>query len=228
MKKWVKWLIAIVIIVVLAGVIIAFLNKDGKDAATNSSNNDGVETKVKQGEMKIDATATGVIAVANKVAPDYEDLELQVQMDELDIPNIKVDQEVTINVAALPDRTFKGKVKQIAEQGQVQNGVSSFPVVISLDKTDGLKAGMTADASILVQEKSNAIYLPIEAVQKDDDNRYYVMLPKKDKNGKTKKEKKIVKTGLHNEDNIEITKGLSKGDKVILPSNKSNTQASGF
>lgn len=228
MKKWVKWLIAIVVIVVIAGVIITFLNKDNKDAATNGSKNDGVETKVKQGEMKIDATATGVIAAANKAVPNYDDLELQVQMDELDIPNVKVDQEVTVNVTALPDKTFKGKVKQIAEQGQVQNGVSSFPVIISLDQTDGLKAGMTADASILVQEKANAVYLPIEAVQKDDDNRYYVMLPKKDKNGKVKKEKKVVETGLHNEDNIEITKGLSKGDKVILPSNKSNTQASGF
>lgn len=74
-------------------------------------------------------------------------------MDELDIPNIKKDQEVKVTVTALPDKTYTGKVKEIAEQGQVQNGVSSFSVIISLDKTDDLKAGMTADASILVNEK---------------------------------------------------------------------------
>ncbi|MBA5745340.1 HlyD family secretion protein, partial [Escherichia coli] len=72
-------------------------------------------------------------------------------------------------------------------QGQVQNGVSSFSVIISLDKTDDLKAGMTADASILVNEKKDALYVPIEAVQKDSDDKYYVLVPEEKDNGKTKK-----------------------------------------
>ncbi|EUJ28823.1 hypothetical protein MFLO_11759 [Listeria floridensis FSL S10-1187] len=223
MKKWVKWLIAIIVIVVLAGAIIVFLTM-GKDTNT-SKTSDNVEVTVKQGEMKINATAAGVVSAENQAAPNYDKLNLQVQMDELDIPNVKVGQEVKVNITALPDKAITGKVEKIAEQGQVQNGVSSFPVVISLDNVKDLKAGMTADASILVHEKANAIYLPIEAVQKDDNDKYYVMIPKKDKNGKTTKEKKFVETGLHNEDNIEITKGLAKGDKVILPSKKTSTLA---
>ncbi len=221
-----KWIIAIIVIVVIGGGVIWFLNKGGEKKATDTS--DFVTTKVKQGDMKINATGTGAIVPQNKQFPDYDELEFQAQMDELDIPNIKIDQVVKVTVTALPDKTFTGKVKTIADQGQAQNGVSSFPVTISLDNTDGLKSGMTADASILVNEKKDALYVPIEAVQKDDDNRYYVMTPKKEKEGRTKKEKQFVETGLHNEDNIEITKGLKKGDTVILPSQKSTTTEGGF
>ncbi|WP_088810766.1 MULTISPECIES: efflux RND transporter periplasmic adaptor subunit [Listeria] len=221
-----KWIIAIIVIVVIGGGVIWFLNKGGEKKSADTS--DFVTTKVKQGDMKINATGTGAIVPQNKQFPDYDELEFQAQMDELDIPNIKVDQAVTVSVTALPDKTFKGKVKTIADQGQAQNGVSSFPVTISLENTDGLKSGMTADASILVNEKKDALYVPIEAVQKDDDNRYYVMVPKKEKEGRTKKEKQFVETGLHNEDNIEITKGLKKGDTVILPSQKSTTTEGGF
>ncbi|EUJ27216.1 hypothetical protein LMUR_10257 [Listeria grayi FSL F6-1183] len=167
--------------------------------------------------MKINATGTGAISPENQQLPDYDKLQLVAQMDELDIPDIKKDQKVKISVAAIPNKTYTGKVKEIAKQGQVQNGVSSFKVTISLDKKDKLKAGMTADASILVHENKHAIYVPIEAVQKNDDDRYYVYVPKKNKDGKTKQVKKFVETGLHNEDNIEITKGLEKGDTVILP-----------
>lgn len=215
MKKWIKWLITIIIIVVVVGGIGLFFAMNKKDDASGTSKL--VTTKVKQGDMKINATGTGAISPENQQLPDYDKLQLVAQMDELDIPDIKKDQKVKISVAAIPNKTYTGKVKEIAKQGQVQNGVSSFKVTISLDKKDKLKAGMTADASILVHENKHAIYVPIEAVQKNDDDKYYVYVPKKNKDGKTKQVKKFVETGLHNEDNIEITKGLEKGGTVILP-----------
>ncbi|EAE5096714.1 HlyD family efflux transporter periplasmic adaptor subunit, partial [Listeria monocytogenes] len=198
MKKWVKWLIVIVIIAVVAVGAVFLLSKNSGSVTQEKL----VTAKVKQGDMKINATGTGAISPVNTQVPDYDELQLVAQMDELDIPNIKKDQEVKVTVTALPDKTYTGKVKEIAEQGQVQNGVSSFSVIISLDKTDDLKAGMTADASILVNEKKDALYVPIEAVQKDSDDKYYVLVPEEKDNGKTKKVKKFVETGLHNEDNI--------------------------
>lgn len=215
MKKWIKWLIWIIVIVVVVGGISLFFVMNKQDAS--SGTNKFVTTKVKQGDLKVSATGTGAISTENQKMPDYDKLQLVAQIDELDIPDIKKNKKVKISVTAIPNKTYTGKVKEIAKQGQVQNGVSSFKVIISLDKQNKLKAGMTADASILVHEKKHAIYLPIEAVQKNDDDKYYVSIPKKNKNGKTKQVKKFVKTGLHNEDNIEITKGLKKGDTVILP-----------
>ncbi|MBC2090804.1 HlyD family efflux transporter periplasmic adaptor subunit [Listeria welshimeri] len=219
MKKWVKWLIVIVIIAVVAVGAVFLLSKNNGSVTEEKL----VTAKVKQGDMKINATGTGAISPENTQVPDYDKLQLVAQMDELDIPNIKKDQEVKITVTALPDKTYKGKVKEIAEQGQVQNGVSSFSVIISIDKTDALKAGMTADASILVKEKKDALYVPIEAVQKDSDDKYYVLVPEEKENGKTKKVKKFVETGLHNEDNIEIIKGVKKDQKVILPTQETST-----
>lgn len=219
MKKWVKWLIVIVIIAVVAVGAVFLLSKNSGSVTQEKL----VTAKVKQGDMKINATGTGAISPVNTQVPDYDELQLVAQMDELDIPNIKKDQEVKVTVTALPDKTYTGKVKEIAEQGQVQNGVSSFSVIISLDKTDDLKADMTADASILVNEKKDALYVPIEAVQKDSDDKYYVLVPEEKDNGKTKKVKKFVVTGLHNEDNIEITKGVKKGEKVILPTQETST-----
>lgn len=219
MKKWVKWLIVIVIIAVVAAGAVFLLSKNSGSVTQEKL----VTAKVKQGDMKINATGTGAISPQNTQVPDYDELQLVAQMDELDIPNIKKDQEVKITVTALPDKTYTGKVKEIAEQGQVQNGVSSFSVIISLDKTDDLKAGMTADASILVKEKKDALYVPIEAVQKDSDDKYYVLVPEEQENGKTKKVKKFVETGLHNEDNIEITNGVKKDQKVILPIQETST-----
>lgn len=222
MKKWVKWLIAIVIIaVIVVGAVLFLGNKSGSDTAATK---DLVTTKVKQGDLKINATATGAIVPQDQKAPDYDELELQVQMDELDVPNVKKDQEAKISVTALPDKTFIGKVKEIAEQGTVMNGVSSFLVTISIDDTTGLKSGMTADASILVKEKTDALYVPVEAVQKNDDDKYYVLVPKKGKNKTTKEVKQYVTIGLHNEDNMEITKGLEKGDEVILPTKTTSSQ----
>ncbi|MBC2288062.1 efflux RND transporter periplasmic adaptor subunit [Listeria farberi] len=219
MKKWVKWLIVIVIIAVVAVGAVFLLSKNSSSVTQEKL----VTAKVKQGDMKINATGTGAISPQNTQVPDYDKLQLVAQMDELDIPNIKKDQEVKITVTALPDKTYIGKVKEIAEQGQVQNGVSSFSVIISLDETDDLKAGMTADASILVKEKKDALYVPIEAVQKDSEDKYYVLVPEEKENGKTKKVKKIVETGLHNEDNIEIIKGVKKDQKVILPTQETST-----
>ncbi|EUJ42900.1 efflux RND transporter periplasmic adaptor subunit [Paenilisteria rocourtiae] len=225
MKKWVKWLIAIVIIAaIVVGAVLFLGSKSGSDTTTKNL----VTTKVKQGDMKINATATGAIVPQNQQAPNYDELELQVQMDELDVPNVKKGQMAKISVTAVPDKTYTGQVKEIAEQGTVMNGVSSFLVTISIDDIANLKSGMTADASILVNEKANALYVPIEAVQKNDEDKYYVLVPKKGKNNTTKEVKQFVTTGLHNEDNMEITKGLEKGDEVILPTKSNSSQQPGF
>ncbi|MDB4866859.1 MAG: efflux transporter periplasmic adaptor subunit [Cohnella sp.] len=107
---------------------------------------------------------------------DYNHLQMTVGVDELDISKVKPDQKASVLVEALPDQTFTGKVTDIAQEGTASNGVSSFNVTIALDDVQNLKAGMSAEASILTDQKANALYLPIEAVQSFG-NRYFVMVP---------------------------------------------------
>ncbi|WP_164472685.1 efflux RND transporter periplasmic adaptor subunit [Cohnella candidum] len=107
---------------------------------------------------------------------DYDHLQMVVGVDELDIDKVKLNQKADVLVEAVPDQTFTGKVTSIAQEGTASNGVSTFDVTVSLDDVGSLKAGMSAEASILTQSKENALYLPIEAVQSFG-GRYFVMVP---------------------------------------------------
>lgn len=107
---------------------------------------------------------------------DFASLQIVVAIDELDISKVKVGQSANVSVEALTDKTFTGKVVKIADEGTTSNGVATFDVTISLDKAEGLKSGMSAEASIEIEKKENVLLLPIDAVQSLG-KRYIVMLP---------------------------------------------------
>ncbi|MFB9275058.1 efflux RND transporter periplasmic adaptor subunit [Cohnella cellulosilytica] len=132
---------------------------------------DGVLTsfEVKAGDTVNPNTTVGEIV-------NYAQLQMVVGIDELDIPKVKLDQEASILVEALPDQTFTGKVVTIADEGTSSNGVASFDVTIALAAADNLKVGMSAEASILTAQKTDALYVPVEAVQSSQ-GKYFVLVP---------------------------------------------------
>ncbi len=107
---------------------------------------------------------------------NFAQLQMVVGIDELDISKVKLEQEAQILVEALPDDSFTGKVVSIADEGTTSNGVASFDVTIQLANADNLKVGMSAEASIMTSKKTDAIYVPIEAVQSFQ-GQYFVMVP---------------------------------------------------
>ncbi len=148
---------------------------------------------------------------------NYSDLQVKVQVDELDIPKVKVGQTAAIKINAFPEATYTGKVTSIAKEGTVSNGVSTFDVTVHIDKPTNVKIGMTAEVSILVEKKDNALYVPIEAVHTMNDEKF-VLVVQQSADGSSTAVRQTVKTGISNEDNIEITDGLSEGQIVQLPS----------
>ena len=104
---------------------------------------------------------------------DYSKLQVTVAIDELDIPKVEIGQDAVISVEAFSEETFKGVVKEIADQGNSSNGVASFGVTVLIDEPGSIKSGMSAEASIMVDQKSDVLLLPIDAVQSMG-NRYYV------------------------------------------------------
>jgi len=103
-------------------------------------------------------------------------MKMVVGVDELDIAQVALGQEASILVDALPERSFAGVVSAIAEEGTSNNGVASFDVTVLLTAVDGLKAGMSAEASIVTAKKEDALILPIDAVQSFR-GQYFVMVP---------------------------------------------------
>jgi len=96
---------------------------------------------------------------------DYDNLQSVIQVDELDIPKIKLGQAAAITLDALENVEIQGEVTAIADEGVATNGVSVFDVTVSYRTVDNVKSGMTAQAEIRIEQKTDALLLPIEAVR---------------------------------------------------------------
>ncbi|WML56460.1 efflux RND transporter periplasmic adaptor subunit [Neobacillus sp. PS2-9] len=193
---------------------------DGSDPITAPASGIVTTLSVSAGER---TTSGQVVAHVT----NYKDLETVVQIDELDIPKIKKDQTVNIKINAFPDQTYTGKVTDIAEEGTSSNGVSTFDVTIHIGKPDNLKVGMSTEASILTASKKDALYVPLDAIHSSNNEKYVLVISAPDNsqsNGGT--EQQMVKTGLANEDYVEITEGLKEGEVVQLPQLATGTSSS--
>jgi len=97
---------------------------------------------------------------------DVEELFLDTQVDESDISRIKLDQEVELRIEAWPRKTFKGRVRRIAPQGEDVSNVTIFRVQIALDKRANrfVKPGMNATAKIVFQRETDILKVPLKAL----------------------------------------------------------------
>lgn len=130
-----------------------------------------VEQEISEGDSVKQAQELAVIADASKMG-------FAISVDELDIAKIKVGQDVSITVDALTDTTkhpLSGKVSNIAEIGASSNGVTTYPVTITIDKADGLKEGMNANAKITINSKKDVLLLPLEALHKINGKNYVMV-----------------------------------------------------
>ncbi len=180
---------------------------------------------------------------------NYDIMEFSINVDELDIAKIKEGQNVKVTIDAIPDTTekpLKGIVSKIAVEGTSSNGVSTYPVTIKIEKNEALKGSMSANGEIIVNEKKDVLYVPIDAVVKMNGKSYVRVVSgagwagktvrnrNSDTNGtevkedtKQNTEKQIelreVKTGISNAEYIEIVSGLKEGEAVIVTSRSSGS-----
>jgi HlyD family secretion protein len=146
---------------------------------------------------------------------DVNQVYVQGKVDEADIAHVYMGQAARIKVESFRDRTFFGKVTKIAPLGVEKDNVTTFEVRVSIDNPGGeLKANMTANAEILLDEHKNVLTVPENAVTYDNQKNAFVNLP--DKNQKDGTRKVGVKVGLSNGSVTEIVSGLNLGDQVVL------------
>lgn len=148
---------------------------------------------------------------------NYSDLELKVKVDEYDLSSIEIGTEVDVTINAL-NKTFKGEVVSISKEGIYMNGVTFFETVISVEKDENIKVGMSAEAKVLDEEVKNAGVLPMKAIKFKEDNTPYVTI-KIDEELKSKD----IEVGVTDGVNVEIKSGLNIGDKVFIQSMEQNT-----
>jgi HlyD family secretion protein len=146
---------------------------------------------------------------------DTSQVYVQGKVDEADIAHVYMAQPARIKVESFRDRVFNGKVTKIAPLGVEKDNVTTFEVRVSIDNPGGeLKANMTANAEILLNEHKNVLTVPENAVTYDNQKNAFVDIP--DRNQKEGLRKVPVTVGLSNGSVTEITGGLKEGDQVVL------------
>ena len=137
---------------------------------------------------------------------DTSEVYVQGKVDEADIAHVYMGQPARIKVESFRDRHFQGKVTKIAPMGVEKDNVTTFEVRVSINNPGGeLKANMTANAEILLDEHKGVLTVPEDAVIYDNQKNASVQVPdKKQKNGWRKVP---VTVGLSNGCVTEITSG---------------------
>ena len=145
---------------------------------------------------------------------DINQVYVQGKVDEADIAHVYMAQPARIKVESFRDRVFHGKVTKIAPLGVEKDNVTTFEVRVSIDNPGGeLKANMTANAEIILDEHKGVLTVPESAVIYDSQKKATVEIP--DKKQKEGKRKVPVTVGLSNGSVTEILSGLKEGDTVV-------------
>lgn len=146
---------------------------------------------------------------------DTSEVYVQGKVDEADIAHVYMGQPARIKVESFRDRLFNGKVTKIAPMGVEKDNVTTFEVRVSINNPGGeLKANMTANAEIILDEHKGVLTVPENAVIYDGQKNAFVQVP--DKKQKDGARKVPVKVGLSNGSVTEVLSGLKEGDQVVL------------
>ena len=143
-------------------------------------------------------------------------------LTEIDVPTIKVGQKATVTFDGIKDKTFTGKVAAVDRIGSISNGVTSYPVTISLDtQVAEVLPNMSAVANIITQTKDDVLLVPVAAVTTTDG----ISTVRVMKNGAPQTVN--VEIGTSSDTQVEIISGISEGDTVVTGTTSSATATTG-
>jgi HlyD family secretion protein len=146
---------------------------------------------------------------------DTSEVYVKGKVDESDIGKVYLGQPARIKVESFKDKTFTGKVTKISPMGVEKDNVTTFEVRVSINNPGGeLKAAMTANAEIILEEHKNVLQIPEGAILYDKDKKASVEIP--DPKAKDGKRKIAVNIGISNGAKTELLGGLKEGDEVVL------------
>ena len=146
--------------------------------------------------------------------PDLTRLTIEGRVPEPEMHHLAAGQPVRVRLDAFPDRRLSGVLRSVGSVAASEKNESrTFPVTISLDQTDSrFRPGMIARCSILGAPIRDALFLPLEAVEREDGGTFVrVRRPL----GGVRRS--AVTLGRSTSQHVEIRDGLREGDRVRLP-----------
>lgn len=201
--------------------------RDTLSKTTMTAPMDGIVTAlpVEEGEVAVIGTMNNPGTILLTIA-DMSVVEAVMEVDETDIPNVKVGQRATVTIDAYPNKSFSGLVTEVgsspinAQAAQSGAEAVNFEVKIQVENPpEGVRPGFSASADIVTGTAAKAVAIPIQALVVRDKPGSTPGKPEEEEgvflneNGQAKFA--VVKTGLSGESNIEIVTGLKEGQEII-------------
>ena len=170
---------------------------------------------VEMGDAVSSILVLGSSATLVMTLGDTSEVYVKGKVDESDIGKVYLGQPARIKVESFKEKTFNGKVTKISPMGVEKDNVTTFEVRVSINNPGGeLKAVMTANAEIILEEHKNVLQIPEGAILYDKDKKASVEVP--DPKAKDGKKKIAVNIGISNGAKTELLGGLKEGDQVVL------------
>ena len=182
---------------------------------------------VEEGEVAVIGTMNNAGTVLMTIA-DMSVVEAVMEVDETDVPSVKVGQRASVTIDAYPNKTFPGLVTEVASSPIKRNGLSAsgsteavnFEVKIQVENPPpDVRPGFSASADIITGTRAKALAIPIQALvvrekpgnktgKPQDEEGMFVH-----QNGTVKFE--TVKTGLSGDSMIELVSGAKEGQQIV-------------
>jgi RND family efflux transporter MFP subunit len=178
---------------------------------------------------------------------DPNKFQADILVSELDISQVKLGGDATVGIDAMPGISLPAKVTYISPTATIQSGVVNYKVTVEVTslepvrssqsgqggttrpasgaqgqtpapQTIQLRQGLSATVNILIQEKDNVLLVPSRAITRQQGGTYVNVLKT---DGTT--EQRLIKTGISDLQNTEVTDGLTEGEKVVIPQTTTTT-----
>ena len=142
---------------------------------------------------------------------DFEDIKVAIKIDEYDVSHVSEDDKVDVYIESL-NQTVSGTIQRVSKEAMNMNGISYFDATVELDEADSLRVGVTAEIKLLDESVTDAILLPVDAIQYDESNNPYVLMSGENDTIV----EKVVTLGITNGVQVQVTEGLTAEDEVLV------------
>lgn len=159
----------------------------------------------------------GSAATLVMVLGDISQVYVRGKVDEADIGSVRLHQPARIKVETFKDQKFEGSVTQISPMGVEKDNVTSFEVKVSINNPAGiLRANMTANAEIILEEHKNTLIVPESSIIYDAQRNASIEVPVATTKVPSGREKRPVKIGVSDGTHTQILEGLTEGEHIII------------
>lgn len=143
---------------------------------------------------------------------DMDRLVFRGTVDEIDVGRLEEGMAANISIGALPGTTIRGTLSRISLKAETDESATVFPVEIGIETEEGvqLRAGFSANADILLEERRDVLIIPERVVTFEGDSAWVEVPGPSDS-----RERRTIRTGLSDAVMVEVLEGLDEGDVVL-------------